>query len=177
MVETPPQVEQVQTHRGDSGPEHARGLLFVGLFKLSKAVFFSFVGAGALNLVHKDLGELVMRLIDWSNIDPEGRVARFLMDKADLIGHHQLRQGALFAFLYAGLCVVEGVGLMKRKVWAEYFTVILTSAALPWETYELVSHYESYKILLLATNLVVLLYLLLVLKHKRASERLSPSPD
>jgi len=157
-------------HPGESGQEHASGLLVVGLFKLSKALFFSLVGAGALNLIHKNLGEEVMRLVDWLHIDSEGRLASFLMDKADLIGHHQLRQGALFAFIYACLCLVEGGGLMRRKVWAEYFTVILTAAALPWETYELIARFEYYKVFLLVVNMVVLLYLLLVLKHKREKD-------
>ena len=33
---------------------NAQGLLLVGLFKLSKAIFFTAVGAGALHLVHQE---------------------------------------------------------------------------------------------------------------------------
>lgn len=148
--------------------DHARGLLLIGLFKFSKAIFFSAVGAGALDLVHKNLGDMLMHVIAALHMDPEGHFVGILMDRADLIGHHQLRQGAIFSFSYAALCVVEGTGLTLRKVWAEYFTVILTAGALPWESYELVVHYSSYKIAFLAANLVVLFYLLWVLKRKRA---------
>lgn len=170
MMDAIKKTQTVVENPGDSGKEHANGLLLVGLFKLTKAIFFSLVGAGALKLIHKNIGSEVLRLVDWLHIDSEGRLASFLMDKADLIGHHQLRQGALFAFLYAGLCLIEGTGLVKRKVWAEYFTVSLTAAALPWEGYELVARFESYKVVLLLVNLAVLLYLLLVLKHKREKD-------
>jgi uncharacterized membrane protein (DUF2068 family) len=146
---------------------HARGLIAVGLFKLSKAIFFAALGAGALKLIHHDIGDVVQRLVDALRITSESSLARFLMDRADLIGHHQLREASMFAFSYAGLCLIEGCGLVMQKVWAEYFTVILTTAALPWESYELLVRYTAFKLGLLLINLVVLGYLLWVLKKKR----------
>ena len=53
---------------------HERGLLLVGLFKLSKAIFFTAVGAGALHLVNKDIGSVLMHVVDALRIDPEGRI-------------------------------------------------------------------------------------------------------
>jgi uncharacterized membrane protein (DUF2068 family) len=111
-----------------------------------------------------------MRLVEILHRDPDGRFAAMLMDKADLIGGHQLRQGALLSFLYAGLCVVEGTGLMLHKGWAEYFTLILTAGAMPVETFELWERFEWYKVGLLAINVLVLAYLLWVLKRKRERE-------
>jgi uncharacterized membrane protein (DUF2068 family) len=146
---------------------HSRGLLLVGLFKLSKAIFFTVVGAAALRLIHQDLGEMVMNVARMLHFDPESRLVGVLMDKADLIGHHQLREAGMFAFAYAALCLVEGWGLITRKAWAEYFTVILTTAALPWESYELINKFEPYKVGLLLINIVVLVYLLWVLKRKK----------
>lgn len=169
---------------GSPGPvhdphEHRRGLWIVGIFKLTKSIFFMLVGVGALKLIHQDLGDLAARLVswahDWAHLDTEGRAAGFIMEHADLITHHQLRRGALFAFLYAGLCLVEGMGLMLEKGWAEYFTVLLTFLALPWEAYELVRQFEWYKVGLTAVNIAVLLYLLWVLKRKGDFERTAPA--
>jgi uncharacterized membrane protein (DUF2068 family) len=137
---------------------------------MSKAIFFGAVGAGALDLVHRNIGDIAMRLVEILHRDPDGRFAAMLMDKADLIGGHQLRQGALLSFLYAGLCVIEGTGLMLKKGWAEYFTVILTAGAMPVETFELWEKFEWYKVGLLVINVVVLVYLLWVLKRKRERE-------
>jgi uncharacterized membrane protein (DUF2068 family) len=153
---------------GAKKPRHANatGLMVVGLFKLSKAAFFTMVGAVAFHLIHVNLGDVVMELIDKLRIDPEGRMASFLMDRVDLIGHHQLREAGVYSLIYAGLCMIEGVGLIRHKVWAEYFTVILTTLALPWEVFELMKRFEAYKIGLLAANVAVVLYLLWVLKKK-----------
>jgi uncharacterized membrane protein (DUF2068 family) len=143
-----------------------RGLFLVGLFKLSKAVFFTSVGAGALHLVHRNLGDFVMRLIDALPIDPEGRVVSIIMDKADLIDAHDLRRIGAGAFIYAMLCLVEGYGLVTRRTWAEYFTVILTAMGLPVETFEIIRRFNWYKVGALAVNLLILLYLLWVLKKR-----------
>jgi uncharacterized membrane protein (DUF2068 family) len=147
---------------------HERGLLLVGLFKLSKAIFFTAVGAGALHLVNKNIGVVLMHVIDALRIDPEGRFVTVLMDHAGLIDSHELRRAGLLSFLYAVVCVVEGTGLVLEKRWAEYFTVILTALGLPWESYELVKKFSPYEVGLLAINLVVLLYVLWILKKKRA---------
>lgn len=143
-----------------------RGLFLVGLFKLSKAVFFTSVGAGALHLVHRNLGDFVMRLIDALPIDPEGRLVSIIMDKADLIDAHDLRRIGAGAFIYAVLCLVEGYGLVTRRTWAEYFTVILTAMGLPVETFEIIRRFNWYKVGALVVNLLILFYLLWVLKKR-----------
>ncbi len=147
-------------------PADQRGLFLVGLFKLSKAVFFTSIGAGALHLVHRNLGQLVMHLIDSLPIDPEGRVVSMIMDKADLIDAHDLRRIGAGAFIYATLCLVEGYGLVMRRTWAEYFTVILTAMGLPVETFEILRRFTWFKVGALAVNLFILLYLLWVLKKR-----------
>lgn len=144
-----------------------RGLLLVGVFKLLKAVFFIAVGLGALHLVHRNLGELVVRLVDSLPIDPEGRVVSMVMDKADLIDGHDLRRIGAGAIIYAVLCLVEGTGLMLRKNWAEYFTLILTTLGLPLELFELARHATWFKAGALAINLLILLYLGWVLKQRQ----------
>ena len=147
-----------------------RGLFLVGIFKICKFIFFMGVGAGALHLVHRNLGELVMRIIDALPIDPEGRVVSMVMDKADLIDAHDLRRIGAGAFIYATLCLVEGTGLLLRKGWAEYFTVTLTVLGLPLELFELLHRVTLLKLGALAVNLLILFYLLWILKRKQNKE-------
>jgi uncharacterized membrane protein (DUF2068 family) len=146
---------------------HSSGLLLVGLFKMSKAVFFGSVAVGALHLVHRNVGDLVMRIVNMLPIDPEGRLVSLLMDRADMIDSHHLRQAGMLSFAYACLCVVEGTGLMMGKEWAEYFTIVLTAGALPWEAYELVDHFSWFKVGFSFLNVLVLLYLLWLVRRMR----------
>lgn len=155
---------------GISSGADSRGLFLVGIFKLCKAIFFIGVGAGALHLVHRNLGELVMRIIDALPIDPEGRVVSMVMDKADLIDAHDLRRIGAGAFIYAVLCLIEGTGLLLRKGWAEYFTVTLTVLGLPLELFELLHRVTPLKMGALVTNLLILFYLLWVLKKRQHVE-------
>ncbi len=163
--------EGVAVWRADpAGPRmgHSRGLLLVGLFKLSKAVFFTAVGAGALHLVNRDLGSVLLHVIDALGIDPERHFVTVLLNHVEFIDPHELRKAGVLSFLYATVCVVEGAGLVLEKRWAEYFTVILTVAGLPWEGFELLRKFSSYKLALLAINFGVLLYLLWILKRRKA---------
>ncbi len=170
-ADQPHPANDLRSHSGNGEPSQGstadhRGLFFVGLFKLSKALFFTSVGAGALHLVHRNIGDFVMRIIDLLPIDPEGRVVSMIMDKADLIDAHDLRRIGAGAFIYATLCLVEGYGLVMRRTWAEYFTVVLTFLGLPVETFEILRRFTWYKVGAFAINLFILLYLLWVLKKR-----------
>ena len=87
----------------DRAPVHESakgGILLIGLFKLGKAIFFACLGIAALRMVHHSLGELVLRVADFLPVDPEGRLISLLVDKADLIGNHQLREFSLATIGY-----------------------------------------------------------------------------
>lgn len=150
--------------------EHSRGLLLIGLFKLSKAVLSIALGVGALKLVHHDLGVVVLRVSDVLKIDPESRFVALLMSKADLIGAPQLKHFSALTFSYAVICLVEGTGLMLEKRWAEYFTISLTVLALPWECFELSKEVTALRLALLIINLIVLAYLAWLLRRQRRRE-------
>ena len=155
--------------------EHARGLLLIGLFKLSKAILSFSLGVGALHLLNKDVADVVLRALDALRIDPERHFVSLIMNKADLINNHQLRQFSIVTFSYAALCLIEGTGLILEKRWAEYFTVTLTGALLPWECYELAKHPTALRLVVLLINVAVLVYLLWLLRRKQRSEKEEPT--
>jgi uncharacterized membrane protein (DUF2068 family) len=141
--------------------------MLVGRYKVFESLISIALGAGALHLIHRDVGDLLMQVVDVLRISPENHIVMFLMDRADLIGGHQLREFSILTFGYAFLHLIEGAGLIFEKTWAEYFTVVLTAMGLPWETYELSNRFSIFKLGLLVINLAVLFYLLWELKRKR----------
>lgn len=149
---------------------HDRGLMAIGLFKLGKAIFFFALGLGAIHLLHKDLGDEILRLAKELKFDPESKIVALLLEKVDLIDDHRLRLISLGTFGYSVLALTEGIGLMLEKVWAEYLTLILTVSFLPWELFELSRHPNWFRLSLLLINLVVLWYLVWLLKKKRTHE-------
>ena len=61
---------------------------------------------------------------------------------------------------YALIELVEGVGLWYAKRWAEYLTVVATSAFLPLEIYELLERVTWLRVGALVFNVVAVIYLL-----------------
>lgn len=151
-------------------PRHRdRGLLAIGLFKLGKAIFFFLLGVGAIHLLHKDLGDEIMRIATALKFDPESKIVTLLLEKVDLIDAHRLKQISLATFGYSILALTEGIGLMLEKVWAEYLTLTLTISFLPWEVFEIFRHPNWFRLSLLLINLAVLAYLVWLLKRKKAT--------
>ena len=165
---------QEHTQRGGRAV-HDRGLLLIGLFKLGKAILFFALGVGAIHLLHKDIGDEVMRLATALKFDPESKFVTLLLDKADLIDAHRLKQIGLATFAYSALALTEGVGLMLEKVWAEYLTLCLTVSFLPWELYELARQPNWFRLSLLLINLAVLGYLVWLLRRKKVAAEVQVS--
>jgi len=161
-----------------SEKEHrARGLMAIGVFKLLKAVFFIGLAIGALRLIHHDVGDVLMRITNWFHLDPEGRFVGVLQEKADLLTGHKLRLVSKLTFSYAALSLVEGIGLLMQKTWAEYLTLTLTICALPWDVTELIRHPTPMRAAVVVVNLVVLAYLLwFVRMHRNHKARSLEAP-
>jgi uncharacterized membrane protein (DUF2068 family) len=68
--------------------------------------------------------------------------------------------GAVF-LVYALVEGVEAFGLWYAKRWAEYLTFVVTASLLPLEVYELAHRVSVLKIITIAINLAVVVYLLL----------------
>jgi uncharacterized membrane protein (DUF2068 family) len=165
--------EAIGGHREMTARGHATeqtrngGLLLIGIFKLTKSLFFFCVGIGALHLVHRDLSEEATRLATALHFDPEWRITSLLLEKVDLIDATRLREIGFATFAYSALALVEGTGLMLQKVWAEFLTLSLTVMFLPWEIYELAKRPTWIRLALLLINLAVLGYLLWLLERKK----------
>jgi len=144
-----------------------RWIVAIGVWKLFEATLFLILGVGALKLLHKDLVDVVTRFIVDLGRDPEGRIANLILDKVALIDPHRLKQISMAIFAGAALHIVEGVGLVLRKVWAEYVTLILTASFLPWEVIEIIRHVTWLKIVLTLLNLAVVIYLVFYVQSVR----------
>jgi uncharacterized membrane protein (DUF2068 family) len=145
-----------------------RWLELIAAYKLLQAALLVSVGVGALRLLHKDVADMLSDLALALRFDPEGRLVSFLLDQAALLNDHRLRQISVFLFCYAALGILEGLGLMYEKIWAEYLTSIITASFLPLEIFELMHRVTWIRIGLFVVNLAVLAYLVGHLVRRRA---------
>jgi len=145
------------------------GLFLIAIFKLSKAALFMSIGFGALHFIHHDLSDTLLRLINALHRDPESHFLSIVLDRAETVTHHRLRQISMGTFAYASLALTEGIGLMMRKAWAEYLTLWLSISFLPWESYELFRRFDALRVVVLISNLLIVVYLVWMLRRRRRS--------
>lgn len=150
-----------------NGKKRNRWLELIAAYKVLQAALLVSVGVGALKLLHRDLAELLNNLSDKLQMDSEGRLIHFLLDKASLVDDHMLRRISLFMFCYAAIGLLEGIGLFLEKVWAEYLTALITASFLPFELIEIAHRVTWFRIGLLVVNLAVLAYLVGHLLRRR----------
>jgi uncharacterized membrane protein (DUF2068 family) len=157
-----------------SHPNRNRWLIAIGVLKLLKAVLFVSMGFGVIRLLHKDVADVLLRAFMALRFDPENRIVNMVLEKSALLSPHRLREISFAIFLYAALDIIEGTGLVLEKVWAEYFTLILTGSFLPWEFYEIIHHLTVLKVVLTILNLLVFVYLFIVVNEKVRSRQQDP---
>jgi uncharacterized membrane protein (DUF2068 family) len=146
---------------------HNKWLLLIATYKALQALLFASLGVGALRLVHKDIGDLFEQVREALHFSPESRLVNFLLERASLINDPMLRRIGAFAFIYAGLSFLEGVGLYLEKAWGEILTLAITASFLPWEVFELIRRLTWVRVGLFVINLFVFLYLLRVVADRK----------
>jgi uncharacterized membrane protein (DUF2068 family) len=159
MTDSP--VQSPSTH-----PRHNKGLILIAAYKLIQALLFIALGVGALRLLHKDFEDELTKLIDHLRFNPESKLVNFVLEKASIIDDRMLRRFSAVVFVYAGIGMIEGIGLYLEKVWAEYLTLIITASFLPWEIFEVMHRLTWMRAGLLVLNALVLLYLLKVVTER-----------
>jgi len=127
---------------------------------------FVAIGVGALRLLHKDVGDMVARLADHLRFNPESRLVNFILERASNVDDRMLRRIGEVVFVYAGLDLLEGIGLYLEKAWAEYLTLVITGSFLPWELFEVFRKLTWIRAGLLAINALVFLYLLKIVVER-----------
>ena len=139
----------------------------IAVFKLLKGFLLIAAGIGALRLLHKDVGEVFQNWIDILRVDPDNRYAHALLVKVPFVNDRTLKEISAGTFAYAALFLTEGTGLLLRKRWAEYFTIIVTTSFLPLEVYELARHVTIAKIVVILVNIAIVAYLILNVRRRR----------
>ena len=143
------------------------GLLrLIAAFKLAKGLLLVVLGIATINLRHRDVTAVLGTWVDQLHLDPGGRLVHgLLLHAADLRAHRLVAIGAGM-LVYAALLLTEGLGLLLRKRWAEYLTVVATGAFVPLELYEIARHRTLTRMLVLVVNIAIVWYLVARLRER-----------
>jgi len=140
--------------------------MLIGGFKLLKGLLLVAVGIGALGLLHRDIADTFAPLMAHLHIDPESRYLGRALTTLWALDDHALKRISAGTFFYASLLLTEGVGLLLRRRWAEYFTVLVTGSFIPLELYELTRRFTATRLALIGVNVLVVWYLVHHMRHR-----------
>jgi uncharacterized membrane protein (DUF2068 family) len=118
------------------------------------------LGLGALTVLHHDLAQAVEGALRLFHFDSENHFVQMVLRS---IGHPDPRTLTMFTvgtFLYGGLMVTEGIGLLLRKPWGAYLTIVATGSFIPVELYSLAQDFSVARLCVLLVNIAVVGYLI-----------------
>jgi uncharacterized membrane protein (DUF2068 family) len=135
-----------------------RTVAFVEAFKGALAL----VGAYVLIVMIRrdvDFEEAAEHVLFFFHINPNHHWSRQFLNAADKMSDASIAMIAGIAIVYATLRFLEGYGLWKQRVWAEWLAIISGCIYLPFEIYKLIRHPSEWHWIVLGINILVVLYI------------------
>jgi len=165
-----------ESHTGTK--QHHTGLAVIAVFKVVKGTLLLLLGFGLLKLVHAEVATLFSLLIEALHLNADSRFLHSLVLKVDALQPHSVAVAGGVSLAYAGVLLLEGIGLWLELSWAAYLTVASTSLLLPVEVYEVIEKVSPLRMAVLLLNLVIVIYLISQLKRhtlRRPGSDMPPS--
>lgn len=158
----------VKTRKTKPRSKPRKGIWLIAVFKLLKGLILLAVGIGALSLLHENVAAQVTHWIAVWHVDPKNHFIHALIRKLWRVDDTRLMEISAGTFFYAALMLTEGFGLALHKKWAEYFTIFATGSLIPLEIYDLVQEFSLEKIVVIAVNVAVVVYLAIGLRESKS---------
>lgn len=159
------------SHSADDRIATNRPLVVIGAFKLAKGLVLIALGLGLLGLGHDNVADLVESGAAQLHVDPDDRYLGRAVQAILALDERRLKAVTAGLFVYAAVFLTEGVGLLLRKRWAEYFTAIVTGSLIPLELYEVWRHPGAVRVAVLLGNVAIVWYLAQRLRRRRRRSR------
>jgi uncharacterized membrane protein (DUF2068 family) len=140
---------------------HRAGLRTVGLIEAFKGVL-ALLAAYVLNRMIRhdvDFEDAAEHLLHFLHIGLHHHLAQQFLGAADKLSDTRATTILGLAALYAIVRFVEGYGLWRQRVWAEWLAIGSGCIYLPFEIAKLVRHPNQFHVVILVVNLVVVLYI------------------
>lgn len=158
------------------GKRAGHSVLLVRLIAVSKCLKSAcliVVGIFLLHMINlnRDVHDTLLGIVNAVRLDENNRFIHTLLEKTLGISAAKLRLIYTGTLVYAGLYLLEGVGLFMDKAWAEWMTIITTAGFIPLEVWEIIDGPTVTKCGVFALNMFILVYLILRLKWRFAAKK------
>jgi uncharacterized membrane protein (DUF2068 family) len=143
----------------------------IGIGKMLKATALIALAVFALLLVHHDVVEVMRHWAFRLGLAPGGHLVREALAGAGALDDRRLREIGVALLVYAALFTVEGTGLLLRKRWGEWVTIVITGSFIPLELYETLHAPHVGRAAATLINVAAVAYLVHRVRQRREREK------
>jgi uncharacterized membrane protein (DUF2068 family) len=140
-------------------PSSAPALYAIIIFKLLTGVLLILAAFVLYNMAGTDLRQEFTRMIQQSNLDPDGQMFSQVTQWLDSVTPAYVKMFATGTVLYALLSLVEGAGLIFRASWAGWLVIIESAVFIPIEVYQVAREFTWMLLAVLVLNILSVWYL------------------
>lgn len=156
---------------GTTSPAARRAIRAVAFVEAFKGAVVLLAATGLLALVHKDLNDLGVCLVEYTHMNPASRYPHIFLDAVAHIDQPRLLWLAAGAGAYAAIRLVEAYGLFWQRAWAEWLAALSGGVYVPLEVAELVHRPSSLGAVVFVANVAVVAVMVWALAQRRRSLR------
>ena len=151
--------------RPANGATSDRLLPWIAAERSVRAVGLIAIGLVLITHPHTDWGKTITDLSRHLGFDPSQNGIQRVIAKVRAISPDKYTVFGIIAIAYGVLEGVEGYGLFRRRVWAEYLTIVATALLFIPEIVELTKSLTPLKIGAFLVNIAVVVYLAVRLRR------------
>jgi uncharacterized membrane protein (DUF2068 family) len=151
----------MSTHVPKTDPTHIKGLRSIAAIEITKGILV-LVGAFALIILIRrdvDFQDIALSILNFLHIDPDRRLAERLLEAAGRASEVHASYIGVAAGLYSSIRFIEGYGLWRARIWAEWMALISGAIYLPFEIQAIIHKPTWLHWSFLITNLLILAYI------------------
>jgi len=146
-----------------------RVLRLVASFEMAKGAVVLLAAVGLLSLAHRDIWDVSASLLRLLHIHHTNHYWEVFLRLANRVRDEKLWLVAVGCVLYSALRFVEAYGLWRARAWAEWVAFISGGVYLPFEVYEVARRVTVVRVIILAANVAIVLYMLFLRLQAQAA--------
>ncbi|MBB1437790.1 DUF2127 domain-containing protein [Shewanella sp. SG41-4] len=146
-----------------------KGIRAVAVLEASKGLLSLLVAVGLHEYAGQNLSILAIKLVTQLHLNPASHYPGIFISAVGSVSQSSLTLMAFGAAVYTSVRFIEAYGLWHNMRWTQWFALLSGAIYLPFELYEMMSHFSLLSVIVLLINLVVVMYMYFLLFPQRAS--------
>ncbi|WP_350979251.1 DUF2127 domain-containing protein [Shewanella sp. AC34-MNA-CIBAN-0136] len=146
-----------------------KGVRAIAMLEASKGVLALLVAIGLHAYAGANLSVLATQWVTHLHLNPASHYPSIFIAAIGSVSQSSLTLLALGAAAYTLVRFIEAYGLWHNMRWTQWFALFSGAIYLPFELYEMMSHFSLLSVIVLLINLVVVIYMYFVLFPRRAA--------